>query len=212
MNWEAITDRGVKNDDGGKVLHEIFHLLSLQEVRDTSNASVLYTSFSEPTGLMGIMTYLSIGVLKHDSLQQAVSQGRGGEEWLLVMDAALCAVQTIHYVMEKFACVRSHSCMLMIMEVLPSRITTLVGNQFAETETLDGWAQSLSSEDKCKSVNAAKYLVSIVEALRRMQKASSEARIQKSYEKDAEEKEKESKVARVRYRAGVSFQDDPSRD
>jgi hypothetical protein len=212
MNWKAITDRGVMNDDGGKVLYEIFHLLSLQEVRDSSNASELYTSFSETTGLMGIMTYLSVGVLKDDSLQQAVSQGRGGKEWLLVMGAALSAVQTIHYVMEKFECVKSHSCMLMIIEVLWSRITTLVGNQFAKTETLDGCARSLSSEDKCKSANAAKYLVSIVEKLRRMREASSVARIQKSQEKDAEEKEKESKVAKVRHRGGISFQDDPSRD
>jgi hypothetical protein len=72
VNWKSITDRGITNDDGGIVLREIFDLLSLQEVRDNSNASVLYTSFSEPVGLMGIMTYLSIGVLKDELLQKAV--------------------------------------------------------------------------------------------------------------------------------------------
>jgi hypothetical protein len=102
--------------------------------------------------------------------------------------------------------------MSMIMEVLPNRINTLVGSHFTETETLDGWACFLSAENKCKSENAAKYLVSIVEAMRRMQKASNEARIQKSHEKDAEEIENERKAAKIRYRGGISFLDDPSRE
>jgi ASC-1-like (ASCH) protein len=213
-NWKTATDVGIAKDNNGKVLDEIFNLLSLQEVRDSPNASVLYTPFSEPLGLMGIMTYLTVGSLKEESLLQAVSRGRGGKQWLEVMDIALCAVQTIRYVMEKFACVRSHSCMSMIMEVLPNRINTLIGNNFDETDTSDGWALCLSDSDKCKSVSVAKKLSSIVSAMRRMQKASIDVRIEKSNERDEEEKEREREraVARVRHRGGVCFLDDPLRD
>lgn len=211
-NWKAITLRGITNDDSGKILHEIFSLLSLQEVRDGPNASVLYTPLSELTGLVGIMNYLRIGALREESVKQAMSLGRGGVQWLVIMDAALCAIQTVRYVLEKFVCVRSNAFMSSIIESFSRLIDTLVGDKFTETDTLDSWAPLLSAEDKCKSVGEAKNLALIMDGMKRMQKAADQARIQKSDAKNAEEKKREVKVASNRHRRGVSFLDDPARD
>lgn len=211
-SWKDIMSRGFEDDDNGRILHEVFDLLSLQEIRENPNAAALYTPFSQQNGPHAVSTYLMVGDLKESSIEEAVSKGRGGKVWVEVMCSALCAAQTLRYVMDKFVAVRSNTMMSMIMEVFSLRVSALIGEQFAETDTLNGWAPSLSDEDKNKCHSTAKILASIVEAIKRMQKASNDARIQKSDKNATEDAEREKEVARTRHSRGVSFMDDPSRD
>ena len=207
-NWKLITESS-SIDMEGKILREIFRLLSHPDIQHDPLATELYFPLSKDSSLKGMMTYVKTGFLGKDKIAHAVSAGRGEKQWINVVDDASCAVETIVSLMNKFSAVQSND--LVPLETISSRIEDLLGKNFAADRILEGWGDLIDNEVKTKYTNKSTNLQIRLNDIQRMHEASTAAKI--LVERACEEKKAGGGRNTIqRLEGGTNFADDHSRD
>ena len=212
-NWKLIIDMSSplvsEIDSEGKILREIFSLLSHPDIQQNPLATDLFLPLSKNGSLMGMTTYVTRGFLSKDKIARAVLAGRGEKQWTNVVDDAFCAVETIAALMSKFSAVQSNA--LVPLETIFSRIEDLLGKSFAANGILEGWGGSIDKAVKTKYSNKATNLQIRLNDIQRMHEASTAAKI--LAERACEEKQAGGGRNTIqRFKRGANFADDPSKD
>lgn len=87
-NWMKI----LLNPDAFDI---VFSILSRKDIRDDATAAPLYLELLTTSTLSSLQTYVCVGALSSDRVEDMIDEGRGGNEWQKCVEVAANLLLTI---------------------------------------------------------------------------------------------------------------------
>lgn len=148
-NWRLLL-----SSEDGKLLAELFDLLSLADLRENEGSGSLYHPFSTPGGFATILQYLEDEPICEASVETA-SEGRGSPAWSKCVKSASDLLQTLMTVLKLFGASVKTTLVNSVLTVMSPLIDTLapVSDDCDDAEdsavkVMAPWARSCRPEDR----------------------------------------------------------------